>query len=81
MSEKKKRKLSDVQSRVLKALYDGHGPNMYAKSRSEYGGLHGTINSLVRNKLIDSEYNLTRGGLDALRSGFYLVGQAKEEQP
>ena len=73
----KKRRLSPAQFRALKAIHEGHSPGFYAGSMSEYGGVNGTVVSLIRNELIDREHNLLPRGLDAFRSGFYVVAQAK----
>lgn len=56
------KKLSPAQQRALRNLLRGEPLHGHCRTQSDYGGLHGTIFSLLRRGLITPGRELTEEG-------------------
>jgi hypothetical protein len=74
-------KISNAQRRVLENLRDGRKAHHHCRNRSDWGGLTGTITSLHRHGLLDSDGNISAAGLDALSPPTSGKGMEIEKPP
>lgn len=63
-----KRKLSNRQLRVLLNLAAGRDPAAHCNRQSDWAGLQGTVDSLLRQKLVEQGLVLTDAGRQVLKS-------------
>ena len=61
------KKLSEAQRRVLENLSAGRTSDHHCRTRSDHGGLVGTVLSLRRRGLIGGDGEITDAGRDALK--------------
>lgn len=60
-------KLSPQMLRVLTNIAAGKGAAFHCRTQSDYGGLTGTIQALIRRGLLTYEHKLTKEGRKAIK--------------